>query len=116
MDVTTRPRPARDFVVCNVEAAVRHHMRCVAEIVAEVPGFRLHIRPYPGRDLAGAIDGDSHDLRILPDRASEPSIWRRPVERVVGVEDRFVVGREDVIRKTIDRKSTRLNSSHGYIS
>src|SRR2546422_3046071 len=59
------------------------------------------------------VDGETFDL------AQVPKLNRRQNHDIAVVVDRLVVRRADrsrLARRTTDRKSTRLNSSHGYIS
>src|SRR2546422_8529257 len=75
-------------------------------------------RPRPGHaDLAGALKHDADDARDILERASARETTARVA--VGAVCKRFL--REfdvHVASHTValDRKSTRLNSSHGYIS
>src|SRR2546429_5977130 len=60
-----------------------------------------------GRDTRpGIAHGDDH--RVLAHGALDPdvAIWRGDLDRI----------REQIAQNLEDRKSTRLNSSHGYIS
>src|SRR5205809_7818382 len=56
--------------------------------------------------------GDHRDLHSFPTRRSSDLFNQVPGERCVRLEERAL----DLTPQRGDRKSTRLNSSHGYIS
>src|SRR2546422_4547846 len=69
------------------------------------PYTTLFRSPSPGRTE------DAIPLQLLGDRAAQLK-YRLDILALHGVADRIFTERPD----PLDRKSTRLNSSHGYIS
>src|SRR2546422_7385866 len=78
---------------------------------------------FVGRAVVQALRGEGYVVRCLVRRGSEPDLRGvGAIERVEGdvlapqLLDEGMAGCGAVIHLVGDRKSTRLNSSHGYIS
>src|SRR2546422_4052211 len=68
---------------------------------------------FRSRSRAGAVAPDPDDDAVHPVRAASPRLGHRGGERAAAPPR---AGRDRRAHPVQDRKSTRLNSSHGYIS
>src|SRR6266436_8420551 len=93
--------------VHDEEIAVRVH---VSHVTGVVPALTVET----GRRLPGLIEIALHDLRTADQELPFPTLGHRLSRHHI---DHLHLGvRDHAARGPRDRKSTRLNSSHGYIS